>query len=146
MSMTNSRWVDQRVLHDKQSGTQGDCVRASIASLLYLKYEEVPDFFANGADSYTFWKSVDDFLRSRGWQQRHHELQSRPSGYHLGSGPAARGVRHMVVMKGFNLVHDPHPSRAGLIEVDTVTLLVPLDPGAFRLRDDIPNLLELGNG
>lgn len=47
---------------------------------------------------------------------------------YLASGISPRGVHHMVVMKDGKLVHDPHPSKAGIGEVEHLWLIVPIDP------------------
>jgi hypothetical protein len=49
--------------------------------------------------------------------------------YLIAGGPAARGHQHSVVYRGVDeLVHDPHPSRAGLIEVEDFTFITVADP------------------
>jgi hypothetical protein len=54
-------------------------------------------------------------------------------------GPSPRlpsPYQHAVVGRvngySFEVVHDPHPSRAGLVDTECVGFLVPLDPAAAR--------------
>ena len=50
----------------------------------------------------------------------------------LGAGPSPRGpFRHVVVLdpKTGAMIHDPHPSGAGVTEVDEVELILALDGG-----------------
>ncbi len=47
--------------------------------------------------------------------------------HYIALGPGPRGWRHAVVMlcnaEGTRVVHDPHPSRAGLIETDALLFI-----------------------
>lgn len=43
----------------------------------------------------------------------------------IASGKAARGRNHAVVYRGEHMLHDPHQSRAGLIDITAATVLVP---------------------
>ena len=53
-------------------------------------------------------------------------LDCMPEVPHLMSGVSPRGFGHRVVGIGGRLMFDPHPSRAGLLTVYSVGLLVPL--------------------
>lgn len=44
-----------------------------------------------------------------------------------------RGVSHMVVYHDGKLAHDPHPSRAGILEVKRTWVLAPLDPARIAI-------------
>ena len=48
--------------HDPAKGQFGDCFRTVIASILDLRVENVPHFFALG-DAETGWNNVDEYLR-----------------------------------------------------------------------------------
>ena len=67
--------------------------------------------------------TLDDTLGA--WDER---------GYYIAGGMCERGGRHSCVYRDGRLAHDPHPSRAGLLSVDTWTLLVPLDPGQWQAQ------------
>jgi len=49
---------------------------------------------------------------------------------HIANGRSPRGIMHAVVMRGIEVVHDPHPSRDGIDDKEiTHTFFVLLDPG-----------------
>nr|DAH82754.1 MAG TPA: hypothetical protein [Caudoviricetes sp.] len=72
-----------------------------------------------------FWGSYEQFLDSRGFIDIGLPGNHVPDCFYLAYGPAARGVRHAVVCRAGELAHDPHPSRAGLLEVHEIHLIVP---------------------
>lgn len=118
------RPVDQEFLAD--NGDVGDCVRAATASVLDLDREEVPHFLREkpGSDWYEDWElfmiehGVRPIMIHVPWNS-----PPKPTGYYLASGPSPRGFKHMVVMWDGKLAHDPHPSRAGLVEIEAVWIL-----------------------
>ena len=115
--------VDMSVQHFPDLGQYGDCQRACIASLLELDINRVPHFGESG-DDLEFHLSLNSFLAKHGYF--HLEVsrvdfddvwfEGSPDCYHLIYGRTCRGTWHAVV--GFNgeIAHDPHPSRAGLLE------------------------------
>ena len=116
--------VDQEFMNQPEIGQHGDCQRAVIASLLDLPIGEVPHFLqdADGAP-WPYWKSIQEFCRSRGYAYLTVPATSGLSFYgddgdvyHEISGPSPRGVGvfHAVVGRNGEIVFDPHPSRAGL--------------------------------
>lgn len=112
--------VDQQFLHDPANGQEGDCFRACIASILELPIEDVPHFAQlTGGRSEDFWNMAYDWLEDRGYGYVHSTMLNGPifskGSYHLLSGPSPRGIGwHCVVALCGKIVHDPHPSRAGL--------------------------------
>lgn len=129
-----SRWHDQTSFHSET--TLGNCVQASVASILLLPLEEVPAFDQPGGPSQLM--ALDAWLRRRGIevQRRFTERGSVPfgEGLYLATGTTVRGTMHMVVYQDGKLFHDPHPSRAGLLEVRYISLLVPIDPSTVAVR------------
>lgn len=116
--------VDQQFFYD--SGEIGDCVRAVTASILELNIEDVPHFVKEqpGSEWYNTWES---FMISHGttpimitppWNSI-----PKPLGYYLASGPAVRGCKHIVIMLNGEIVHDPHPSRKGLSDIEAIWIL-----------------------
>ncbi len=115
--------VDQQVLHDPDNGLYGDCQRACIASLLDLEPADVPHFHETDNPA-TFWRSMNSFLAERGLFHlttgavdfdQGHFLDSADC-YHMIYGRTERGTLHAVVALNGEIVHDPHPSKAGLLE------------------------------
>lgn len=119
------RLVDQTKFGSKD----GNCLAACLATLLRLDIDEVPSFFSD--DSGTWREKMGAWLVERGWG---HLCIAGPPPEMLGpalsivSGKSPRGDwLHATVWRGRELLHDPHPSRAGLEgePVDTI-VLVPL--------------------
>ena len=99
------RLTDQTIL-----GDAGDCMSACLATLLGVPTRAVP--YLNSP----YWReTMVDYLEPMGlhpWVTQRLPAGSGPA-IVLGSGP--RGRRHAVVGDGVGLLHDPHPSRAGLV-------------------------------
>lgn len=117
--------VDQEFFYDK--GEIGDCVRAITASLLELNPKDVPHFVKEqpGSDWYDTWENfmiehdMKPIMLPGPWEK----YPPKPRGYYLASGPAERGCKHIVIMYDGKVVHDPHPSRSGLLEIEAVWIL-----------------------
>jgi hypothetical protein len=116
--------VDQEFLHKPEEGQYGDCQRAVIATLLDLPASEVPHFngIAKG-EPFAFWEALQGFVRSKGFVYLTVPARSGSAFFgddgdvfHEISGPSPRGngTFHAVVGCNGQIVHDPHPSRAGL--------------------------------
>lgn len=111
---------DQEFL--KTDNFPGDCQRAVIASLLDLPISEVPHFLAESdRTAVGFYSLIDDFLEAHGYEMAWHatptyHLRKGQDIYHQISGPSPRGngTWHAVVGLNGEIVHDPHPSKAGL--------------------------------
>jgi hypothetical protein len=123
--------VDQSVLHDPENGKYGDCQRACIASLLELDIEEVPHF-AEVWCPLTYYKTMNQFLAERGLVHievdpinfGEGQFTDKADCYHMIYGLTERGTNHATVGLNGKMIHDPHPSRAGLIEVKSFAFLV----------------------
>lgn len=102
--------VDQTLFRGE--GEHGNCVPACIASILELPLDQVPHFAASHGTYFMMnmrqW--FEDQGMGLGWTQRY------IGGVHtIGTGKSPRGdFQHSVVYFGRKVVHDPHPSRAGL--------------------------------
>lgn len=112
----------------------GNCYSACVASLLELPIEDVPYFMGEPANEWS--KRLDEWLAPRGFYALHYEINPEnrayydreklwPKGFYILGGKSPRGD-HAVVARGRDMVHDPHPSRAGLTDTDGFTLLIPL--------------------
>lgn len=121
------RWIEQHVMYDEEKGVRGNCMQASVASILGLPLDEVPHFAETG-DAGDVWDAFEEYLLGKGYCVHMLSKNSRPDGLYLATGKSLRGVSHMVVMHGDKVHHDPHPSKTGLIDIDFVYLLVPYDP------------------
>lgn len=117
--------VDQEFIADPSIGQWGDCKRAVMASLLDLPLSQVPNFLAEaGGDALKYWQLVQRFLGQHGCVLVEYngdiggypDFYGSPDIYHEISGPSPRGngMLHVVVGCNGKVVHDPHPSKAGL--------------------------------
>ena len=123
--------VYQTILDD----TLGDCFRACAASIFEFAIEDMPNFWEQTQSSEEFWKLNNAWL-SKNKGHRCISFQFEEKDKHLVNGilciacaKSPRGdVDHAVVWRD-GLLHDPHPSNAGLSEEpNTFTLFIPLDP------------------
>ena len=107
---------------------RGNCLQACIASVLELPLEAVPHFVLKDdwvealqmfLARFDLWTIPMD--ASSSWDKRF-----VPRGYHLISGPSPRdnSIWHSIVGYQGKMVHDPHPSRAGLEKEETWDLFV----------------------
>lgn len=135
--------VDQRVIDP----IRGDCMRACLASLLNLDYELVPNLAAIEADGGRWFKVMTDFLFAHRYRfvgtysnmgqelklADYMEVYRRSpgvGGLYMAGGPSKRvwegGVTctHAVIIDQVgHLIHDPHPSRAGVKFIDHVSMI-----------------------
>jgi len=115
--------IDQRII----SPENGDCFKCCIASLLELDYEDVPNFIEFGRGKW--YEKTYYFLQEHGYDlhglSQHQatkptlEEYKGVDGFIIARGPSLRyeGSTHAVIYKKGELVHDPHPSKAGVPEV-----------------------------
>lgn len=95
---------------DTSRGT-GNCLQASVATLLGLPLSKVPHFILDPAWEIRFM----DFMAAHGRPVTLMKFEEAFNG--IAIGPTVRGTHHAVVMWEGSIVWDPHPSRAGLTEV-----------------------------
>lgn len=129
----------------------GDCLRAVVASIMERRLDEVPHFSDTGptrpGNARVWAYALVGWLFTEGvvlWPFEISNPDLLPSailpGYSILSGPGPRGHRHCVVgYQGF-VVHDPHPSRDGLIEIDSLELLVPIGDRAHEVLSRAPEV------
>lgn len=104
-------------------------MRASLATLLGLDRAEVPHFYQLNRERCVFL--MRNWLSARGFFLFEIDPRSRPECDYLACGPVNRpgGLKprsHMVVMRGKTLLHDPNPTRTGLITIDRAFIVVPI--------------------
>jgi len=93
-----------------RTGRRGTCFRASLASILNLREDQVPDFQAANQDP-----GVDKFLSKYGLRYEEFPItpDNAPVGYHFILGVSPRGGEHAIVGKDGKPVWDPHPASDG---------------------------------
>jgi hypothetical protein len=119
----------------KQEEGSSNCMQCCVGYMLGLPNSEIPNFAEDGG-----WDTFGTFIKSMGYEPvllpESYELEAD----YLASGTTARGTSHMVVMNSGKLVFDPHPSNAGLTDVQGVWLLAKCShlrlPRARLLTDD----------
>lgn len=122
----------------------GNCFAAVVASMLELPIQEVPNvetlYFLEGKLEFYGLDVMNVFLEGKGWElmndgrfsvfhdskwgigegythSRQDALDYCHDKYYLVSGKSTRGVSHICIYKNGYLVHDPHPTREGLISI-----------------------------
>lgn len=120
--------VKQSKLYAKDGIHSGNCYAACIASLLDLPLWMVPpfeDMFARGE-----WRERTDVWLAKMFHVRmcrkwEHIPEQLPK-FYIANGPSPRGVDHSVIFSNGKLIHDPHPSDAGIEKVEWVYWLEPI--------------------
>ena len=118
----------------------GNCFAACVASILELPIDDVPRFeeMPDGQWFLPFW----DLLKAYGYEfhgtRTCGDLPAWPEdttlfeplgpgvdGYYIVGGGSPRGVKrgHCVIYKDGRMVHDPHPSQAGVTCIQEVYLI-----------------------
>jgi hypothetical protein len=110
--------------HTEGEGTiPGDCFRACVASLFDLPTADVPHFVADPRGAHVWFWALNEWLDTKGMQAVIYDGFPCfvPNGGFLaiGSGKSPRGTfSHACIFRVDygppELIHDPHPSRAGL--------------------------------
>jgi hypothetical protein len=72
-----------------------------------------------------YQNGVNLYLRQHGWRLAYLG-EDTPAGYAMAYGPGPRGCEHAVIVYNGELWHDPHSSRAGLLEVNAYEIVVSL--------------------
>ena len=114
----------------------GNCFAACIASLLELPITEVPNVEVFFHMETGYWQDVmDTFLESKGYElasghqfqcfhfpdldipDREKLMEELKDQYYLVYGDSPRGVYHSTIWQNGVMVHDPHPSRDGILNL-----------------------------
>lgn len=107
--------VKQDIFVNDPQGRPGNCLQACIASILELKLEEVPHFVTLPDDEW--FAFLCNWLYDQGYEVEDFDSVWETDDFMLVVGPSPRSVSHAVVYKNGELVHDPHPSDVGILEV-----------------------------
>lgn len=125
----------------------GNCWQTAIACILDVAPDALPDQVTIEAVRKSYHNALNAYLG------KHHGLVYAPladfewgaiatlrlPGYHIVVGPTERtttsGSHHVVVAQNGIPIWDPHPSRAGLTQIDTWGVLAPLPPRIVASRE-----------
>lgn len=109
---------------------RGNCLAACVASLLEMPITEVPnvevfyhidepfywEVLWRWLGSYGYQLGIDDRFRCfHGDDTKSEFKEVLKDEYYLVSGKSSRGFQHICIYKNGQLVHDPHPSKEGLM-------------------------------
>lgn len=120
---------------------EGDCLMACVASILEISLADLPEIRREHESDGKWYNVLQDALRLRGfavvdlWGDHHENTEKYPAisppGYTIAVGESPRGEgTHAVVALDGAIVHDPHPTRSGIVSVSYWMMLVPLQRGA----------------
>lgn len=109
----------------------GDCFRTCIASILEVPVDHIP----NHIEDDDWYDKFNDICGKYGYRLITLVNTSRKTWSYIvdgcwciAQGTSIRGVRHCCIAKGSEIVHDPHPSRAGLEKIYGYVVFVATDP------------------
>lgn len=127
------------LVHDPVSGVYGDCFRACVASIIELPTEAVPHIFFDGHEppeapagvpGLPGWHRLNSYLArlpvplhalgfklpdAEALEQWNISLSEHIDAHYVLGGFSVRACHHAVVGRRGQVVHDPHPTRAGLL-------------------------------
>ncbi len=130
----------------------GNCYAAAIASMLDLPITEVPNIEVFFDTSFDYKWLMNAWLREKhkmkiDWAeeyeifhiefedgQRYDEEANKirlrlGDDCYLAYGPSVRGVSHICIYQGGEMIHDPHPTGEGLVKVEGLQKIIPLLEG-----------------
>lgn len=79
----------------------------------------------NFAEAEDWWEALQEWLKLQDKVALIKTDGQPDAEYYLGIGPAERGVYHSCIYDKNGMIFDPHPSRAGLLEVKYYIVLAP---------------------
>ena len=95
-------------------GSVGNCFPACVASITGIPLDEIPNFCERPEE---WFADAMAWCALRGWALSPENDDELPDGKPcIASGPGPRGKRHSVVWMDGKMIHDSHPSRAGLVD------------------------------
>ncbi|CCH01266.1 hypothetical protein FAES_3257 [Fibrella aestuarina BUZ 2] len=122
------KFYHQTRLHQPDLGINGNCFPTALACLLDLDSPEAAPQFQELFDDpdQNWFAMMQDWLYELGWEfitVYKHRSNGQP---YLVSGDTERGTYHVCIYQDGKLLHDPHPSGAGLINVKEIQMLIPV--------------------
>lgn len=108
--------VIQNIFVGSIEGVPGNCFQAAVASVLNLPLEGVPHFmlFSNWFEIFEEWVAA-----SHGYRVMFETVEEEVPAdiFYVLSGKSPRGdFQHSTVGYNGKMVHDPHPSNAGVLD------------------------------
>ena len=106
--------IKQTKLHSESQ--RGNCFAAAIASVLDMPLHAIPKFEECKKEG-EWQKVLFDWLYLIGWDVEI-DYKKAPKGFSIAGGTSIRGIKHAVVVKDGEFIHDPHPSNDFIETVD----------------------------
>lgn len=100
--------------------TTGNCLAACLASIFECEIHEIPEF--EEMHESEWFECLVEWLWSKGRGFKEVYLTGEhPKGVYIGVGQSPRNPKntHAVVVQDGEIVHDPHPSRAGVTKMSS---------------------------
>lgn len=119
--------VDQTKLYNPDKKVNGNCMAACFASILEISLSDVPEI----EDMDDWFPLLNKWLKSLGFVMVQWPSEEWFPGYCLVSGISERGIMHMVIFNNGLLIHDPHPSRSGVKNIESQWVLIPINPTQY---------------
>lgn len=115
--------VTQSILHDPANkDVFGNCLQACVASVMKLPINAVPHFA-----QFLWWPmALELWVRGHDLTCKGERTATIPERLCIVGGQSPRGVDHVVVGYGGEVVWDPHPSREGLVSIRDATWFEPM--------------------
>ena len=150
--------VDQTILHDDPE-RHGNCFAACVATAVGKPLSAVPHFVEWGqwlhnekrkdsvdADRKCWWAMFLGYVAALGLfpEVLDSPDDAEPEELVFVSGPSPRGIPHHVLYRDGRLWHDPHPSKAGILFIDTDDVIYVLRPIPEAGHDHNPTVREAG--
>ena len=110
----------------------GNCGEACLASILEIELSDIPQLHdeKDVQNGHIYCKNLREFVGQFG-------LSYIDVGV-IASGPSPRGTkdwhRHAVVWRNGKIIHDPHPSKAGLENIEMYGVFIELTPEKHNNR------------
>ena len=113
-----------------ETGDRGNCLSACVASLLEIPIESVPNFTSEPYEPPGMQPlRLNEWLSKLGLQAIYYVTDTMhcnhacPDDYYIITGFSPRGRPHVVIGHQKQIVHDPHPTRAGLVSIDGLIVI-----------------------
>jgi hypothetical protein len=121
--------VKQTILSDPENNIYGNCLRACLASILEVEIDSIPAFEKKyGLESHEWYTDFQNYLDSQNLKDKGCKYEPTEEqlinytgidGYYIVGGKSPRPIKngHAVIYYKGNMVHDPHPSNDGLVQI-----------------------------
>jgi hypothetical protein len=107
------------------SASRGNCFTTCIACLLDMDIQDVPNVETLFEVSPSFHREVmQQWLNIKGYMMRSAcEADIQEGAVYIAGGMTSRGIGHACLYQYGLLLHDPHPSKEGLVTVESQIVL-----------------------